>query len=165
MNKVKSYVLNKEVYLLGITPDRQKAWLKAPSWDCEHYWGFGYVEIFTDNTYDPKGAKDIYSHQHIDSSILGENKAKDGGYCYNPYNSIFFTETAFSEAEGWELGELFKSFYILKATAEYFQLGSAHISIAKLPNRRDVKIEKHINEKLIPEITSRIIKILTPVSA
>ena len=39
---------DKKYYLLGKRKeDNRKVWLEEGSWDCDWYWGLGYVEIFS----------------------------------------------------------------------------------------------------------------------
>ena len=71
INKNKSHAFNKDIYLLGSDSDGIKYWLEAPSWDCDRYWGFGYVETYTNNE-NPSLSKDIKSHSHIESSFMGK---------------------------------------------------------------------------------------------
>jgi hypothetical protein len=160
--KRKDSAFNKVIYLLGVTSDGRNAWLEAPSWDCDHYWGFGYVEIYTNNN-NPIQSRDIESHQHIDSSVMGDNNGKNGSYCHNPYDSKFFADTTFNEKEGWELGELFKTFYLLKDYADLLDWGTVGISgsevVGYLENKEAAAV---INKEKIPMITARILNILTP---
>ena len=50
------------------TVDGEKIYLSAPSWDCDWYWGFGYIETYTNNN-NPNKSKDIKSHQHAENFI------------------------------------------------------------------------------------------------
>lgn len=162
LQKTKRHAFGKDIYLLGRDSDGTNYWLEAGSWDCGWYWGFGYVETYTRNN-DPVGSKDIQSHQHIDSSFLGEGNAKDGGYCHNLFDSKLLASPVFTEDEGWKLSELFNSFYLLNKTADFFYTGGSGVtgilSIQKMKNKR---IYELINKKLIPEIMSEIYKILEP---
>ena len=36
-------------YLLGKDEDGVKWYLRKPTWDCGWYWGFGYLDSFTNN--------------------------------------------------------------------------------------------------------------------
>ena len=65
MEKKKSHAFGKDVYLLGTINGRYQ-WLEAPSWDCDWYWGFGYVEEYTRHD-KPSASRDIVSHTHVDS--------------------------------------------------------------------------------------------------
>ena len=68
MLKVKSHAFGKDIYLLGQDEQGINYWLEAPKWDCIWYWGFGYIESFTNNKY-PHLSKDISSHQHADKFL------------------------------------------------------------------------------------------------
>jgi hypothetical protein len=68
MNKKQSHAFGKDIYLLGKTTDGELIWLEAPSWDCGWYWGFGYVETYTNNRR-PDLAKDISSHSHFNGLV------------------------------------------------------------------------------------------------
>lgn len=159
--KAKSFAFRKDIYLLGIDSEGVKYWLESPSWDCGWYWGFGYVETYTNNN-NPAIAKDIDSHSHIDSSFMG--KVGNGGeYIHNIYDCPTFAATTFTTNEGWKLSELFKTFYQLKESAGMFGKGGSNITTN--PCAETLKNEawaKHINEVMIPTVTAAILKILTP---
>lgn len=163
INKRKDEAFNKSIYLLGTNDGGRNVWLEAPSWDCGWYWGFGYVETYTNNQ-QPSKSRDIESHQHVDSSVMGANNAKDGGYCHNPFDSKLFTNTTFTESEGWELGELFSQFYQLSESAAMFGRGGCHISTSEKTKGVLTRTawSNTINQEIIPVVTSRIIEILTP---
>jgi len=147
MTKQKSNAFGKDIYLLGKDDDGQKHWLEAPKWDCGWYWGFGYIETYTNNK-NPHLARDISGHSHWDS---------------HDYTTILTSKT-FSEGEGWELRELFAQFYFMRQAAEIFNRGKAHQANTKLENWKKPALVKEINEKRIPAITARILEILTPVA-
>ena len=73
MKKQTTIAFNKKIYLLGADAEGTKYWLEAPSWDCGWYFGFGYVETYTNNNC-PSKAADINSHQHFDSLFLNDSK-------------------------------------------------------------------------------------------
>jgi len=151
--KQESRAFGKAVYLLGCDEDGIRYWLSAPSWDCNWYWGFGYVSTYIRNSV-PDCAKDLDSHQHIDSSFLDTS---------NLYDSSKFASTVFDEKTGWILSELFNEFYILKKTAELYHMGGAHITTSPLQDLlKNPEQENHINKVLIPAITAKIIELLTP---
>ena len=170
MSKKVSHAFGKDVYLLGMGEDGTMYWLEAQKWDCGWYWGFGYVEAYTNNK-NPAKAKDISSHEHIDSSFMGQSEYYDhakgcfrkGEYISNLFDSPRFSATTFTENEGWTLSELFKTFYNLRQSAEVFGRGGSHIT--DNPCKDTIKNEawtKHINEVMIPAVTAKIIEILTP---
>lgn len=172
ISKKKSHAFGKDIYLLGCDHDGTKYWLEAPKWDCGWYWGFGYVETYTNNS-NPSIAIDITSHQHIDSSFMGEiefynhdkNVWDKTDYISNIFNCPKLTSTTFTEKEGWTLSELFKTFYNLKEAAEVFGRGGSYITHNPCQSIvQNKEWAKHINEVMIPAITSEIIKMLTPIN-
>ena len=162
MKKEKDHAFGKDVYLLGVDEFNDRYWLEAPSWDCEWYWGFGYVETYEENR-KPSQAIDINSHQHIESNFLGKNNAKDRGYCHNIFDSKLLDKATFTEDEGWELSELFRQFYLLKSGAELFKNGTSGTANIKIETgAKRLKWQKTINEEILPKIFKQIIKILSP---
>lgn len=169
LKKKTSNAFGKDIFLLGCDETGQSYWLEAPKWDCGWYWGFGYVETYTRN-WQPSASRDIDSHSHIDSSFMGSVKTWDHEkgswkreYISNIYDGPHLKYTTFNESEGWTLSELFKSFYLLKDAAALFRNGSAHITDNPKKNvLQDKKLEKRINDEMIPAITAEIISILTP---
>lgn len=169
IEKTKSKAFGKDVYLLGEDSDGTYYWLEAPKWDCGWYWGFGYVETYTNNKR-PDISKDINSHQHIGSSFMGAVDYYDtekqcfrkGEYIHNIYDSPALVNKTFTQNEGWELSELFNQFYFLRSAAENFGRGKCHTANTKAPNWEDKELAKKINEKLIPAVTARILEILSP---
>lgn len=159
--KQKDFAFGKDVYLLGTDKDGIQYWLEAASWDCEWYWGFGYVETYYKNR-QPSKAKDIDSHQHIDSSFIGKIDCYKE-YVHNLFDCPTLVNTTFSESEGWTLTELFKTFYLLKETAQMYHTGGTHTANnplrASLINKEE---ENRINKVLLPAVFAEIYKILSP---
>jgi hypothetical protein len=159
----------KEIFLLGRDSDGTNYWLEKASWDCGWYWGFGYVETYTNNK-NPHLSKDISCHTHIDSRFMGnvENwDTKLGRYVTkhisNIYDAPLLTETTFTQQEGWVLSELFKTFYDLKKTSEIFHRGGSHIT--NNPCSEIIKNEEwceKINKEILPSVFDEIYKILSP---
>ena len=155
MKKQKSHAFGKDVYLLGADSEGTYYWLEAPKWDCNWYWGFGYIETYTNNKR-PDLSTDIQSHEHADNFMskwfITWNNSKPR-----------LKESTFSEEEGWELSELFAQFYFLREAAEMFGRGKANVSTkSSIPLWKDEAKVKEINEVLIPMVTKRVIEILTP---
>lgn len=154
--KTKTHAFGKDVFLLGEDKEGTKYWLESPKWECDWYWGFGYIETYTNNN-NPAKSRDIQSHQHA-----------------NDFMSKWFTEwngskpilekTTFDEKEGWELSELFEQFYFLQKAAENFGRGKAYCSNTKIDNWAKPELAKEINEVIIPKVTARILEILSPIS-
>ncbi len=151
MEKRVSQAFDKVVYLLGKDKEGTYYWLEEPHWDCGWYWGFGYIESYTNNT-DPKFSRDVASHEHAEDFYPK---------WFGADNSIL-TETTFSESEGWELVELFERFYLLRNMAKYFYKGKCRIAITTIENWAMPKLTLEINKTRIPIIMDRITQILTP---
>tara|TARA_R100001163_G_scaffold34553_1_gene26652 strand:+ start:1273 stop:1776 length:504 start_codon:yes stop_codon:yes gene_type:complete len=160
MKKTKKHAFNKDVYLLGKDKEGVYYWLEQPKWDCDWYWGFGYIETYTHNK-QPQLATDINSHEHA-TNFMSEFFTEWNG------TEPRLVETPYSEKEGWELCELLKRFYILNETAQMYSRGGAHVSKSVLESIRynrehDKEEAEHINKRLIPKVTDRILEILTPI--
>ena len=90
MEKQKITKFNNDYYLLGINQENEKVWLEKPSWDCDWYWGFGYVEIFNQNY------SDIDTHTHFNLLFFNTNKSS-----YDAFKE-YFKETTLSNKELWK---------------------------------------------------------------
>ena len=153
MEKKTSKAFGKTVWLLGKDKDGISYWLEAPSWDCGWYWGFGYVETYTNNR-NPEKSRDISSHQHFNNMFL------NGPKCSRDMFKEFFVETPLSDDEIWELVDYMQTFYTLKSAAELFRHGySWQTSRAKIEALQNEKQERLINNALIPEVFERIEKL------
>lgn len=161
MNKIckrQSRAFNKDLYLVGETKDGEFVWLESPSWDCNWYWGFGYMETFTNNLH-PERARGISSHQHFEGFVGFKNEK--GDYVHHINESPMLKSTVLSDKESWELSDLMKQFYTLKDTAAIYHTGNAHLTSGGIDNKNPAG-EKEINEVIMPKIFARIIEILTP---
>jgi hypothetical protein len=154
MNKQISHAFGKDVYLLGADTRGTKYWLEEPRWDCGWYWGFGYIETYTNND-SPNRSRDIDSHQHA-TNFMSKWFIEWNG------SKPILIDMTFSEKEGWELSELFAQFYFLKEAAEMFGRGKAHVANTTISLWADKAKATEINEVLIPMVTKRILEILTP---
>ena len=76
IEKKKTEAFGKKTFLLGEDEEGVKYWLTAAKWDCGWYWGFGYIETYTNNK-NPNNARDISSHSHWNSSIVGKKEYYD----------------------------------------------------------------------------------------
>ena len=154
MNKQKNHAFGKDIYLLGKDANGTLYWLEQATWDCQWYWGGGYVETYTNNQH-PERARDIDSHQHFDSLFFKGNK--DG---YTAFYELF-TDTPFTNNEVWKILELMLSFYIIREYSDTIHRGGAHYT--SNPASGVIKSEdeyKRINEKVIPAIMNELYKIL-----
>lgn len=151
LTKTESYAFDEEkVYLLGKNGNGTKYWLKAPSWDCNWYWRFGYIVTYEGNC-KPEDALDLNLHTHADNFM---------DWCIEwSGKKPVLKETTFSEHEAWKLSELFKRFYMFEDLAAYYRRGSVRICELN-DNKTDKEESKRINEVEIPYITEKIINIL-----
>lgn len=145
----------KTVYLLGYDECGIAYWLEEAKWDCEWYWGGGYVETYTNNLH-PHLARDIKSHQHFDGLFFSGKE--------NSFDSFqhFFREHPFSDKEVWQICELMKSFYIARQYSDMLYRGGAHYT--DNPAKAVIK-EAHefmrINKSMIPQIMNHLYAILS----
>lgn len=150
MKKEKIKKIGVDRYFLGIRKeDKKRVYLTAASWDCDWYWGFGYINTFQKN--------DTYEHYHFDSLFLKNN-------VFDSFKE-YFIETPLSDNEVWQLLGYMKEFYIMKKYAELLQYGnyitSDAISILEEKNKEQNEKEvKRINKILIPELLEKIYKLL-----
>ena len=157
MKKKTMFAFRKEIYLLGKDKDGINYWLEEPSWDCDWYWGFGYVETYTNNKR-PDMARDINSHQHFDGLFFRKNK------CSFDVFKEFFVETPFSDDEIWVLLDYMKTFYTLRDTSDLFHSGySCFTSRAKVEEIKECSKDFYdkINKVILPELFKKIKDLLT----
>ena len=144
----------RKYYLLGADEDGINYWIEEGHFDCDWYWGFGYVETFTNNA-NPSRSKDIQSHSHFNYLFFNQK-----AYCLDSFNDLL-VETPFTEKEIWKLLELMKSFYIVREYADTIYRGGAHITSNPVAEIIQSESEyKRINETVIPAIMNEVYKIL-----
>lgn len=150
--EIKKY-FGKKNYLLGKNEEGQKIWLVAPSWDCDWYWGFGYLETYSRRN----GFLDIDCHTHFNSTFF-EVTAN----CFDMFKN-YFKETPLTDNEIWTLCDYMKSFYILRESAEFFRHGYSYITgRAKIDELQRTDLEDEINKNMLPQLFDKIDKLLTP---
>lgn len=153
--KTKSHAFGKDCYLIGRDKCGDLIWLEAAKWECGWYWGFGYIEVYT-NQKNPSKARDISSHSHWDDLV---GKQDDGSYKHH-VNEVL-QESVLTDSEAWELSDLMESFYTLKKTAELVKNGGSHLSGSG--NRDYMKapdLIKQINEVMLPKLFKDVYAIL-----
>lgn len=150
MEKEKRVILGNVNYLLGKNQDGQKVWLEEASWDCEWYWGFGYIETYNQRY------SDIEEHTHFDSLFLKNN-------IFDSFKE-YFTETVLTDNEIWKLLELMKETYIIREYSDLLHRNGGNISKGsdKLEKQKEKNLieYKRINEEILPEIFKEVYKIL-----
>jgi hypothetical protein len=173
MEKISKRVDNafgKKIYLLGIETDNTYVWMEKPSWDCGWYWGFGYIETYTDNKH-PSKARDITSHSHYKGSIVGQMEKYDfdkkcfvkDEYIHHINENKKFKATTLTDKESWKLSELMETAYTLKDCAALFGKGNSHISPDEYENEiiKNTEISEMINKQLLPKIFNYIDDLLS----
>lgn len=155
LQKQTTNAFGKTIYLLGADKEGTRYWLEEASFDCDWYWGFGYIETYTNNN-QPERSRDINSHEHYDSKILKR------GVCPEDFKKIL-PMTPLTNNEIWKLNELMKSFYIIREYMDTIYRGSTNIT--NNPCKEIIKNEKEwqrLKDEVLPEIFKEIYKILTP---
>ena len=151
LEKRKSFAFGKEVYLLVSDSDGVTYWLEAPSWDCDWYWGFGYIETYTNNTY-PSCSRDIVSHQHAEKF-------------FSKWCEEILKEKTFSDDETWELCELFENFYTLRNLAETQKHEGKEGNYTERRHgfdyRKLLREDVDINRDCLPFVMAKIVSILS----
>ena len=132
--------------------------LSAPSWDCDWYWGFGYLG-------------NSRCHYHVDGLKTREWYDVEKGCfrserlnLYDGFKKHFGSSLVIKEDKNlWTLCELFETFYTLKETAEVLGRGGSHYTTNPLAEKikNPAEVER-INKVLLPAIFAEIYKILLP---
>ena len=149
MEKQTLTIFGKKNYLLGTDQNGRKLFLVAPSWDCGWYWGFGYIETYTNNRH-PERSRDIASHNHFDSLFGTKCNLYDG------FKRII-KDSTLSDNELWMLVDYMKTFYCLQETAEILKRGSSYYAEkAKLDIVKDEAYAERINKVVLPELFKHI---------
>lgn len=139
-------------YFLGLNSNGDKMWLVAPSWDCDWYWGLGYIKIYQQN-WMPSKARDILCSTHFD-------------YVFPSYGSFIdeFNNTPFTKDEKWEIYEYMKELYTLHHYADMMHRNGMNITKGSdaLRNEEDDNIKEYnrINKILIPNVWKELETIL-----
>lgn len=150
MNKETRKVNGKYQFLLG-KKDSETYWLQKASFDCDWYWGLGYVE-----GYRGKGSSDKSwrSHQHFDGLFLKPAKFVEGF-------KEFFDETPFTDDEIWQILELMQSAYTCRKYSDMLHVGGSHITSKVKVDLIKSDIEYgRLNNAVIPSILNEVYKIM-----
>ena len=145
----------KKYYLLGVDKYGNKRWLEEAHWDCGWYWGFGYVETFTNNRR-PELSVDISEHTHFDSLFLHKCNA------FDKWNELF-RGSVLSEKDIWQLLELMQTFYTAKEwSATIYQGGSHYTKNSLSATIKNDEEYNRINKIVIPAIIDKVYDLLSP---
>jgi len=158
MKKQISRAFGKTIYLLGRFKDGKRFWLEQASWDCDWYWGFGYIETYT-NDRTPHMSRDTESHQHYDSLCFKEINNK---FIYLLSENPEIESTVLRENEQWELSDLMMSFYTLSKTSRLYHIGNSHYTSKVKVDLKNEEAYKRINEVELPKIFASVYELLTP---
>ena len=176
MFKPKNTKYDFKVYLgktKGSNPER--IYLRGFSWDCNWYWGGGYL-----------GNRNM--HTHFDGCFLNspDSRGHSLGSFYDPWTRLpeylkeedvkrmengaavwenldfFLDDAQFTPNQWWRIKDLYKQFYALKETANVFHSGGHCTSEGRnkkeINKRKEGSINKHIEEVIIPEIIKAVKK-------
>ena len=148
LKKMVKIINGEKMYFLGEDGYGVKYYVIEPKWDCNWYWGFGYIHT-SDNQH-------LHLSNMIDELFGLTSFRKDK-------NSL---KTPFTMDEKWTLFELFQTAYQLKRSAGIYLRGGSNIAHNPL---RDIIKNKdeylRINKIVLPAIFDEIRKILEPEEA
>lgn len=149
---------NKKYFLLGIDEDGKKYYLEDGKFECGWYWGFGYVETFTNNRCPEKSA-DISSHSHFDSMFCNNGEFVEG------FKAFFIKGVTLTDKEIWKLLEFMGSFYTIRKFADLCHIGGSNVtSVAEERDMINSEIEEsgnHCNKVVIPNIIKMVQNLLS----
>lgn len=144
----------RKYFLLGQDESGTKYFLEEARFDCDWYWGIGYVETFSNNR-NPAQSKDICSHTHFDYLFFKQNR--DGWTAFRK----LLPQTPFSDQEIWKILELMRSAYIARRYSDMLHIGGANYT--SNPAKGVIACEaeyKRINEDVIPTILAKLYEII-----
>lgn len=125
---------------LGTSIEGQRIYLAPPSWDCNWYWGWGYI-----------GNSNLHYHLR---SLFKDTNMRDG------IKAHFKTFAVNNDKDLWTFCELVRTFYHLRETSDVLTRGGSHY--ARNPCQeliKDTDYAKHINTVLIPAIFAETYKL------
>lgn len=150
MKKETRKVNGKYQLLLG-KKDGESYWLERASFDCDWYWGLGYVESYRGMG---SGDKTWRGPQHFDILFLKPAKFVEGF-------KEFFDETPFTDDEIWKILELMQSAYTCLKYSDMLHTGVSHItSRVKVDLIKNDAEYGRLNNVVIPSIMNEVYKIM-----
>lgn len=146
MKKKTIEVLGNTYFLLGTNKDGEKVYLQKATFDCNWYWGIGYLETFNRNY------TDITSHSHFDTTISTWDEFND-----------YFEETVLTNSEKWQLLELMQTLYTLRKMSDTIHQKGSYISTNKVEYKLFEEYQPmydKINNETIPALLEEVYKLL-----
>lgn len=146
---MKKQIINKldsTYFLLGTNKDGEKVYLEKSTFDCNWYWGIGYLETFN------RSYTDISSLFHADTTILSWDE-------FNEY----FEETVLTRNEIWQFLELMRTLYTLRKMSDTIYQGGSHYTINEVEQallKEYQPMYDKINNETIPTLLNEVYKLL-----
>lgn len=144
-NKLNNMMAHLPARLYVGNHDGERIYLSRPSFDCNWYWGFGYL-----------GNRNC--HYHLDGIGKHEN--------INFHDALlkhFGDSFIVKGADLWKFAEIVLTIYKLKSAAQMFHLGGSHMTTNPgAAMLKKTEWETELNEILIPAQILELYKILQP---
>lgn len=143
---MKKQIINSTYFLLGTNKDGEKVYLKKATFDCNWYWGIGYINTFNRNY------TDITSHFHFDTTISTWDEFND-----------YFEETVLTREEIWQMLELMNTLYTLRKMSDIIHQKGSYISTNKVEYKLFEEYQPmydKINNETIPTLLDEVYKLL-----
>ena len=147
-------------YYLGTAADGTNYFYQKAKFDCDWYWGIGYVESFTNNSY-PWRARDIDCHTHFD--YMMDQQTHPGGTHANWFYGFknIFHETLLTDSEIWKVCEIMRSLYTARNYSDMlYRGGSYYTSNPVAETIKNTAEYGRINKVVIPALLENLYKIL-----
>lgn len=144
----------KKYFYLGTDEDGLKYYLEEGHFDCDWYWGFGYVVTF-DNNLNPVDSEDYDFFTHFDTLFFTKNR--------NGYDEFkeSLSNIPLTDSEVWTLVELMKSFYTARAYSDMLHTGGSNYTTNPLADMIRSEVEyNRLNKEVIPSIINEVYKLL-----
>ena len=130
--------------------DGERIYLSVPKFDCDWYWGFGYL-----------GNRNCHFHLKNCASFLYDNHELQRKNMYDQLKGVFGDSLRIPDNKLWEFCEIAQTIYTMKESAEVFGRGGSHYTTN--PDRETIKntdIVETININVIPKQIRSLWKLL-----
>ena len=158
MNKKTFEWHGKKHYFLGNDSDGIGMYYVESKFDCDWYWGIGYIQQFSNNR-NPQRSADIITHTHWDYLFQMEEE-RHGRRHVDAFNAIFH-DSPFTNDEKWKIMELMNALYTARKYSDMLHIGGGNYTLN--PCKDVIKNEeeyKRINEVVIPAMLNALYAIL-----